>query len=112
MVSIAGLPGSVKAREARGLSLAVVRDLREARIPAGPEELAAFETDVLAGFVLARAAAGLSDNTIRSDVLHLEQLRAWFGGRCGMWSRLTLMRTSARCCGMRRRAPGCRGRRR
>ena len=62
------------------MSLAVVRDLREARAPAGPDELAAFETDVLAGFVLARAAAGLSDNTIRSDVLHLEQLRAWFGG--------------------------------
>ena len=61
------------------MSLAVVRDLREARAPAGPGELAAFETDVLAGFVLARAAAGLSDNTIRSDVLHLEQLRAWFG---------------------------------
>ena len=61
------------------MSLAVVRDLREARAPAGPEELAAFETDVLAGFVLARAAAGLSDSTIRSDVLHLEQLRAWFG---------------------------------
>jgi hypothetical protein len=35
---------------------------------------------VLARFVLARAAAGLSDSTIRSDVLHLEQLRAWFGG--------------------------------
>ena len=33
------------------MSLAVVRDLREARAPAGPEELAAFETDVLAGFV-------------------------------------------------------------
>src|ERR1700758_2640215 len=62
-----------------GLSLAVVRDLREARVPAGPDELLAFETDVLAGCVLARAAAGLSDNTIRSDVLHLEQLRAWFG---------------------------------
>ena len=61
------------------MSLAVVRDLREARAPAGPGELAAFETDVLAGFVLARAAAGLSDNTIRSDVLHLEQLRGWFG---------------------------------
>jgi hypothetical protein len=54
-----------------GLSVAVVRDLREARVPAGPDELAAFETDVLAGFVLGRAAAGLSDNTIRSDVLHL-----------------------------------------
>ena len=62
------------------MSLAIVRDLRESRVPAGPDELAAFETDVLAGFVLARAAAGLSDNTIRSDVAHLEQLRAWFGG--------------------------------
>jgi hypothetical protein len=61
------------------LSLAAVRDLREARSPAGPDELAAFETDVLAGFVLARAAAGLADATIRSDVSHLEQVRAWFG---------------------------------
>ena len=56
-----------------------MRDLREARAPAGPDELAAFETDVLAGFVLARAAAGLADGTIRSDVSHLEQMRAWFG---------------------------------
>jgi integrase/recombinase XerD len=61
------------------LSLAAVRDLREARSPAGPDELAAFETDVLAGFVLARAAAGLADATIRSDVSHLEQVRTWFG---------------------------------
>ncbi len=67
-------------REGPGLSLAVVRDLREARVPAGPDELAAFETDVLAGFVLARAAAGLADATIRSDVPHLEQLRAWLTG--------------------------------
>src|SRR5215472_9962238 len=61
------------------MGLAVVRDLREARVPAGPEELAAFEADVLAGFVLARAAAGLSDRTISCDVTHLEQIRAWFG---------------------------------
>jgi len=61
------------------LTLAVVRDLREARALAGPEELAGFETDVLAGFVLARAAAGLSDGTISSDVVQLEQVRAWFG---------------------------------
>jgi len=40
-----------------------VRDLRKARAPAGPDELATFETDVLAGFVLARAAAGLADAT-------------------------------------------------
>jgi site-specific recombinase XerD len=61
------------------LSLAVVRDLRVARPPVTEDEVAAFETDVLAGFVLARAAAGLSDGTIASDVMHLEQVRAWFG---------------------------------
>jgi site-specific recombinase XerD len=61
------------------LSLAVVRDLRERRAPASPEEIAEFETDVLAGFVLARASAGLADGTISSDVGHLEQVRTWFG---------------------------------
>jgi integrase/recombinase XerD len=40
--------------------LAVVRDLREMRAEAGPEEIERFETDVFAGFVLARSAAGLS----------------------------------------------------
>ncbi len=50
-----------------------------ARAPVTAEDLAALETDVLAGFVLARAAAGLSDATIASDVLHLEQVRTWFG---------------------------------
>ena len=61
------------------MALALVRDLREHRVPASAEELADFETDVLAGFVLARAAAGLPDGTISSDVIHLEQVRAWFG---------------------------------
>jgi len=50
------------------LSLAAVRDLRVARAPVTAQDLAALETDVLAGFVLARAAAGLSDATIASDV--------------------------------------------
>jgi hypothetical protein len=36
------------------LMLAAVRDLREHRAPASPEELEKFEVDVLAGFVLAR----------------------------------------------------------
>jgi integrase/recombinase XerD len=47
------------------VGLAVVRDLREVRAPAGPKEIERFETDVVVGFVLARAAAGLSDSTIR-----------------------------------------------
>jgi hypothetical protein len=46
------------------LALAVVRDLRGQRAPVGPEELAEFETDVLAGFMLAWASAGLVDVTI------------------------------------------------
>jgi hypothetical protein len=50
------------------LSLAAVRDLRVARAPVTAEDLAALQTDVLAGFVLARAA-GLSDGTIASDVV-------------------------------------------
>jgi hypothetical protein len=55
------------------LGLAAVRDLRERRVPAGPEEVAEFETDVLAGFVLARVSAGLADGTISSDIGHLER---------------------------------------
>ena len=51
------------------MSLAVVRDLRVARPPVTAEDLAALQTDVLAGFVLARAAAGPSDGTIASDVV-------------------------------------------
>lgn len=61
------------------MALAVVRDLRELRAPVGAEELAAYETDVLAGFVLARASAGLADGTIRGEVSNLEQVREWFG---------------------------------
>ena len=60
------------------MALAVVHDLREARAPAGPDELAAFET-MLAGLVLARAAAGLADSTIAGEVICLEQVRA-----CGL----------------------------
>lgn len=61
------------------MGLSVVRDLREHRRPASGEELEHFETDVLAGFVLARASAGLTDGTIRGDVSNLEQVRGWFG---------------------------------
>ena len=61
------------------MSLAAVRDLRTYRSPASAEELEQFEVDVLAGFVLARASAGVTDATIRGDISNLEQLRAWFG---------------------------------
>ncbi|MEU3959405.1 hypothetical protein AB0F42_06240 [Streptomyces buecherae] len=50
------------------MALAAVRDLREFRDPVSVEELEQFETDVLAGFVLARASEGLADGTIRAVV--------------------------------------------
>jgi integrase/recombinase XerD len=61
------------------MAITVVRELREVRAPESPEDLAAFETDLLAGFVLARASAGLADVTIRHDVMYLEQVRSWLG---------------------------------
>ena len=61
------------------MALALVRDMRELREPSSPEEIEAFETDVLAGFVLARASAGLADSTIRNDTGHLDLIREWLG---------------------------------
>lgn len=61
------------------MSLAVVHDLREVRPQPSAEELEQFEVDVLAGYVLARASAGVTDATVRGEVGHLEQVRAWFG---------------------------------
>ena len=61
------------------MALALVRDLRDHRAPVSEEDLAEFETDVLAGFVLARASAGLADSTIGNDTGQLELIRAWFG---------------------------------
>jgi integrase/recombinase XerD len=52
------------------VALGLVRDLRDDRALASAEELAGFEIDVLAGFVLARASAGLADSTIRNDTDH------------------------------------------
>jgi integrase/recombinase XerD len=61
------------------LALAVVTDLRERRGRASAEELEQFEVDVLAGYVLARSSAGVTDGTVRTEVRHLETLREWFG---------------------------------
>jgi integrase/recombinase XerD len=61
------------------LALALVHDLRDHRVPVSEEDLADFETDVLAGFVLARSSAGLADSTIRNDTGHLQLIRDWFG---------------------------------
>jgi len=61
------------------VALALVQDLRGRRAPLSEEEIADFEVDVLAGFVMARASAGMADSTIRNDSNHLELIRAWFG---------------------------------
>src|SRR5688572_15823965 len=45
----------------------------------GPGQVAAFEQDLLAEFVLARSSAGITDATIRADVAAVEELREWFG---------------------------------
>jgi integrase/recombinase XerD len=71
--------GNLVEGEGLELSLAAVRDLRTHRPPASAEELEQLEVDVLAGFVLARASAGVTDGTIRGEISNLEQLRAWFG---------------------------------
>lgn len=61
------------------VTIAAVRDLRQLRGVVTAEQLAEFETDVMAGFVLARAAAGMADRSISNDLLDLEQIREWFG---------------------------------
>jgi hypothetical protein len=62
------------------LALAAVQDLRARNAPLTEDEVADFEVDVLAGFVMARASAGMADSTIRNDSNHLELVRRWFGG--------------------------------
>ncbi|ROP37340.1 site-specific recombinase XerD [Saccharothrix texasensis] len=61
------------------MGLSVVRDLREARSPANADELADFEVDAMAGFVLTRASTGLADTTIRGEISNVQQVRDWFG---------------------------------
>ena len=94
------------------MALALVRDLRDHRAPVSEEDLADFETDVLAGFVLARASAGLADSTIRNDTGHLELIRAWFGRPLWEMQPGDADAYFGRCCEMpgRRRAPGGRPR--
>lgn len=61
------------------MSLAVVRDLRSHLRLETSEEVAAFEQDLMAEFVLARSSAGITDSTIRKDVAAVVELREWFG---------------------------------
>jgi integrase/recombinase XerC len=61
--------------------LAVVRDIRDAGRQGfeSSEQAVAFESDLLAQFVFARASAGMVDSTIDADISTLESLRQWLG---------------------------------
>ncbi len=61
------------------MGLAVVRDIRPQLRLESPDEVGAFEQDLLAEFVLARASAGITDATICADVAAVVGLREWFG---------------------------------
>ena len=50
------------------MGLAAVRDIRSQLRLETPDEVEAFEQDLLAEFVLARASAGITDTTISADV--------------------------------------------
>jgi site-specific recombinase XerD len=53
--------------------------MRSYRSAVSSEDLERFETDLLAGLVLARASVGVTDGTIRGELSNLEQIRDWFG---------------------------------
>ncbi|MFD5875853.1 tyrosine-type recombinase/integrase [Streptomyces sp. NPDC060322] len=58
--------------------LTAVRQIRRALEP-DLQTVEDFETEVLSGFVLARAASGISDGSIRREVGDLDLMRSWFG---------------------------------
>ncbi|WP_435593638.1 hypothetical protein [Nocardia sp. bgisy118] len=56
-----------------------MRDLREVRAPAGPEEIERFETDVFAGFVLAATRLACRTTRFARTSATWRQVRTWFG---------------------------------
>lgn len=61
------------------MGLAVVRDLRPDLRLSDPEDLAGFELDLMSEYALARAAASVSDGTIRHDLSVIAEVREWLG---------------------------------
>lgn len=66
-----------------GSSLAVVRDIRSPRSLASPPEAAAYQEDLLAEYVLARSAHGVTDATVRADIAAVSEFLDWAG--CLAW---------------------------
>lgn len=60
-------------------ALAVVRDLRCPRSLDTPADAAAYQQDLLAAFVLARSAHGVTDATVRGDVAAVVEFLAFAG---------------------------------
>ncbi|MBT2511666.1 site-specific integrase [Streptomyces sp. ISL-98] len=61
------------------MSLALVRDLRSVRPTPTDEDLDAFEQDLVAGFVLARSAAGVEDGSIQAEIRAVSEFRDSMG---------------------------------
>jgi integrase/recombinase XerD len=61
------------------MGLAAVRDLRSHLHLSDPDEVAAFELDLLSEYALARAAATIGDATIRRDLAVIGEVREWLG---------------------------------
>ena len=55
------------------MALGVVRDLRSPRSLDGPGEAAAYQEHLMAEYVLARLAHGVTDGTIRGEITAVEQ---------------------------------------
>jgi len=61
------------------MGLALVQPLRSRPLLATEAEIADFEQDLLAEYVLARASAGVVDRTITGEADAVVELRRWFG---------------------------------
>jgi integrase/recombinase XerD len=64
-------------------SLAVVRDIRCPRSLDTPQAAADYQQDLLAEYVLARSAHGVTDATVRGDLAAVEEFLCWAG--CWAW---------------------------
>jgi hypothetical protein len=80
-----GLPSLVKS--GCGLGLALVHDMRGLRAPSDEDEVAAFETDVLAGVGSGAGLGRAGRIMIRDDTGYLDLIRDWFGRP--LWERRT-----------------------
>jgi hypothetical protein len=61
------------------MTLALVHDLRSARPVLSSGDLDAFEQDLVAGFVLARSAAGVEDKSIQAEIRAISEFRDSMG---------------------------------